>query len=192
MGGVRAAHTGRVHRLSPGRGTNLLKTAAHDARIATGVLLVVVAAAVGFYDKHSAERLGDRDFALCGAAQISSGCTSKEAPVSTGWTESNGNGFRRTYHVSVATGAHVTVSVGDLSKDEVAPFESQQQAELRYRQGRLAAIVATNGATIKVPFAFTWHVIELGVVAGVLFLVGAGLFAWGFARINNRPRSVAS
>jgi hypothetical protein len=166
----------------------LLRRAAHEARVSVGIVLVALAAFVGYYDKLDSQRLADRDFALCGAAQTVRDCTSKIAPVFTGWNASSGNGFRRVYFVSVATGRHSTVTIGGLSKADVVPFESQKLAELRYRQGRLAAVVGPTGATIKVPFAFTHKAIGLGIVAGVLALAGGGLFAWGFARLNNRPR----
>jgi hypothetical protein len=171
---------------------SLLKDAAHDVRVVLGVVLAMLAAGVFYYDEHDARSLASRDFALCGAAQIRPGCTSRHAAVFTGWTASSSNGFHRVYHVSVATGRHSTETIGGLSKAEVAPFESLGEAELRYRQGRLTAIVGTGGATVKVPFAFTRKAVELAGISTFLVLAGGGLFAWGFARLNNRPRPPAS
>jgi hypothetical protein len=165
----------------------LLRTAARESRIVAGVLLVAVAFGIGLYDERDAKHLADRDFALCGTAPVT-GCTSREAPVSTGWTESSGNAFRKVWRISVVTGPHTTVSVSGLRQEQVAPFAAEGRAELRYHDGRLAAIAAADGTTIKVPFALTRRTIVLGILAAVLFLAGGGLLAWGFARINNRPR----
>ncbi len=169
---------------------SLLRSAAHEPRVVVGVLLIALGAGVGYYDERDSGQLADRDFALCGGRQLSPDCSSRTALVFTGWTESSGNGFRRVYHVSVATGRNSTETIEGLSKSDAAPFESSTLAGLRYRQGRLVAIVSANGATLKVPFAFTRKAIELAIVGGVLLLAGGVLFAWGFARINNRPRPV--
>ena len=167
----------------------LLRKAAREPRVVAGLLIALLAVGVGYYDKTSSQQLADRDFAICGRAQIAPGCSSRMARIFTGWTASSGNGFRRVYHVTVATGRRTTETIDGLSKADVAPFQAFTRAELRYRQGRLTAIVGADGSTIKIPFAFTRKAIELGIVAFVLLAAGGGLFAWGFARINNRPHA---
>lgn len=110
----------------------LLRRAAREARVVAGLLIAVLAAGVGYYDKLASQQLTDRDFAVCGRAQIAPECSSRMAPVFTGWTASSGNGFRRVYHVTVATGRRTTETIDGLSKADVAPFESVRRAELRY------------------------------------------------------------
>lgn len=110
----------------------LLRRAAREARVVAGLLIAVLAAGVGYYDNLASQQLTDRDFAVCGRAQIAPECSSRMAPVFTGWTASSGNGFRRVYHVTVATGRRTTETIDGLSKADVAPFESVRRAELRY------------------------------------------------------------
>jgi hypothetical protein len=91
--------------------------------------------------------------------------------------------------LAAQTSSHVTVSLGSLSKDDVAPFEGSQTTELRYRQGRLVAFVAQDGASLEIPFAFSMHLLVVLGSATVVGLLGAGSLAWGFTRVNRTPRA---
>jgi hypothetical protein len=167
----------------------VFRRAAREIRVVGGVLLIVVAVTAGFFELHRVRQQADRDFALCGGFRQVHDCVSKLRPVSVSWTESSNNGFRREYEVVVQTRPNVTVSLGGLSKADVAPFEGLQTTEIRYRQGRLVAFVAPNGTALEFPFAFSVHLlVVLGslIVAGLL---GAGSVAWGFTRVNRTPRA---
>ena len=149
----------------------------------------MVTVTAGFFELQGIRQQADRDFALCGGAQQAPDCESKLRPVSVSWTESSNNGFRREYEVVVQTRPNVTVSLGGLSKADVAPFEGLQTTEIRYRQGRLVAFVAPNGTALEFPFAFSMHLlVVLGSVI-VTGLLGAGSVAWGFTRVNRTPRA---
>jgi hypothetical protein len=167
----------------------VFRRAAREVRVVGGLLLIVVAVTAGFFELHRVRQQADRDFALCGGVPQAHGCVSKLRPVSVSWTESSNNGFRREYEVVVQTRPNVTVSLGGLSKADVAPFDGLQATEIRYRQGRLVAFVAPNGTALEFPFAFSMHLlVVLGsvIVAGLL---GAGSVAWGFTRVNRTPRA---
>jgi hypothetical protein len=166
----------------------VFRRAAHEIRVVGGLLLIVVAVAVGLYEVHHVRQQADRDFALCGGIAQGPDCVSKRRPVSVNWTESSSNGFRREYEVVVQTRHNVTVSLNGLSKSDVAPFEGLQTAEIRYRQGRLVAIVAPDGRSLEFPFAFSLHLLAVAGSAAVIGLLGMGSLAWGFTRVNRTPR----
>jgi hypothetical protein len=167
----------------------VFRRAAHEIRVVGGLGLVLLAFAAGYYELHQVRRQADRDFALCGGVQQAPDCVSRQRPVSVSWIQSSNNGFRREYQVAAQTSSHITVSLGSLSKEDVAPFEGVQTAELRYRQGRLVAFVAPDGASLEVPFDFNMHLLVVFGSAIVVGLLGAGSMAWGFTRVNRTPRT---
>ena len=164
----------------------MLRRALHEPRVIIGVLLVTVAAAGGWLLKRSAEAQASKDFAACGAAQPAADCTTRVLPIDTAWSESSGNGFRRTYALSVQTSRHSSVSLNGLSATTVEPFTHQNDANVRYRGGRMTAVVAQDGTALKVPFAFTRRVFVSGALVAFAFLAGGGLLAWGFTRVNRK------
>ena len=154
-----------------------------------GLLLIVAAVAVGLLELNRVSGQADRDFALCGGVRQAPDCVSKRRPVSISWVDSSDNGFRREYSLDVHTRPNFTVSLGGLSKSDVAPFEGLKTTEIRYRQGRVVAFVAPDGTSLEFPFAFsTEFAVVLGsaVVAGLL---GLGSLAWGLTRVNRTPRA---
>jgi hypothetical protein len=167
----------------------VLGRAAHELRVIGGLLLIVVAVVAGYSELHRARQQADRDFALCGGVQQAPDCVSKRRPVSVSWIASSSNGFRREYEVVVQTRPTVTVSLGGLSKADVAAFEGSQTTEIRYRQGRLVAFVAPNGTALEFPFAFSTHLLVVTGSAIVLGLLGAGSVAWGLTRVNRSSRA---
>jgi hypothetical protein len=166
----------------------VFRRAAHEPRVILGVLLVVAAIAGGYGELHRVRAQADRDFARCGGARQASDCVSKRRPVSVGWVESSNNGFRREYNIAVQTRPNVTVSVLGLSASDVAPFRQIRETEVRYRAGRLVAIVAPDGTSLEVPFSFSTRLAVFGATAIVLGLLGFGSVAWGLTRVNRTPR----
>lgn len=167
----------------------MFRRALREPRVVAGVLLVAASVLAGWLVKRGAEQQASRDFAACTAAAPAPDCTMRTLPVSTGWTSSSGNGFRRTYSVSVQTGRHSSFSLNGLNHTTVRPFEGRQVADVRYRSGRLTAIIAADGTALEVPFAFTRRVLVSGALVGAAFLVGAGLLAWGLTRVNRAARA---
>lgn len=165
----------------------MFRRALHEPRVVLGVLLVAAAVLAGFLVKHGAEQQASRDFAACAGASPAPDCTTRSLPVSTSWTSSSANGFRRTYSVILQTGRHSSLSLNGLDHAAVRPFEDQPVADVRYRSGRLTAIVAADGTALEVPFAFTRRVLLAGALVGAAFLAGGGLLAWGLTRVNRTP-----
>jgi hypothetical protein len=166
----------------------VFRRAARDARVLGGLLLIVAAVAVVLYELNGVTSRADRDFALCGGLRQAPDCVSKRRPVSISWIVTSDNGFRREYAVDVQTRPNFTLSLGGLSKAEVAPFEGLKTTEIRYRQGRVVAFVAADGTSLEFPFSFSVHlaiVMGSAVLAGLL---GLGSIAWGFTRVNRAPR----
>jgi hypothetical protein len=168
----------------------VFRRAASEIRVVGGLLLIAAAVALGAWVAHDVTRQADRDYAVCGEG-VPTGldCVSKRRPVNVGWAESSSNGFRREYELAVQTRRNVTFTVGGLSAGDVAPFQGLQTAEVRYRQGRLVAIVAPDGTSLKVPFAFTKRLLVYGSTALVLVLLGMGSVAWGLTRVNRNSRA---
>ena len=167
----------------------MFRRAAREIRVVGGLLLIVVAVVLGLAELHQVRQQADRDFALCGGVRQAPDCVSKLRPVSVSWTESGNSGFRREYEVVVQTRPNVTVSLGGLSKVDVAPFEELQTTEIRYRQGRLVAFVAPNGTALEFPFAFSMRLLAVLGSAIVFGLLGMGSVAWGFTRVNRTSRA---
>ena len=168
----------------------MFRRAAREPRVVGGLLLVVAALAVGAWIAHDVTRQADRDYAACGKAVTTApDCVFKRRPVSVGWVSSSNNGFRREYQVSVQTRPNFTYTVGGLSAADVEPFQGLEEAEVRYRQGRLVAIVAPDGTSLEVPFAFSKRLVVFGATAFGLFLLGIGSLAWGFTRVNRNSRA---
>jgi hypothetical protein len=161
-----------------------------EIRVVGGLLLIVVAVAIGAWAARDTTRQADRDYAVCGEAVTTAhDCVSKRRPVRVGWVSSSSNGFRREYEVSVQTRPNFTFTVGGLSEADVAPFQGLQEAEVRYRQGRLVAIVAVDGTSLKVPFSLNKRLVVFAATAFALFLLGIGSLAWGFTRVNRNSRA---
>jgi hypothetical protein len=167
----------------------MFRRAAREPRIIVGLLVIVGAVAAGLVELNQASGQADRDFALCGRPQPAPGCVSRQRPVSISWIDSSANGFHREYSVDVHTRPSFTVSLGGLSKADVAPFEGIKTTEIRYRQGRVVAFVAPDGTALEFPFSISK---QLAIVMGSAFvagLLGLGSIAWGFTRVNRRPRA---
>jgi hypothetical protein len=112
----------------------------------------------------------------------------KRLPLSSGETKSVGTtGYSHTYSISVQTGRHSYVSLNDVSADVARSFGGASAADVRFHQGRLTAIVASDGAAVKVPLAFTRRLIVTGGIAVAALLSGGGLLAWGLTRVNRSP-----
>jgi hypothetical protein len=168
----------------------VFRRAAREIRVGGGLLLIAAAVAMGAWLAHGVTRQADQDYAACGVGvPAATDCVPKQRPVNVGWVESSSNGFRREYELGVQTRPNVTFTVGGLSAADVAPFQGLQTAEVRYRQGRLVAIVAPDGTSLKVPFAFTKRVLVYGSTALVLVLLGMGSVAWGLTRVNRNSRA---
>jgi hypothetical protein len=171
----------------------MFRRAAHEPRIAAALVLLVAAAAVGLHAKRSSQSRANRDYAIC--SRDAAGCVTKELPVAVAESRSLGTGgYSDTWSVTVQTGAHSSLSIGGLTRAAAAPFENRDLAEARYHDGRLSAIVAMDGTSLKVPFAFTTELFVLGGIAVALFLAAGGFLAWGFTRVNRstsapQPRS---
>ena len=153
------------------------------------LVLVALGAAIGWYGKSTATAQANRDFARCGGIQSGAECVTKRLPVSTGDTRSVGtNGYSHTYSISVQTSRNSYVSLNDVSAAAARSFDGVSAADVRFHQGRLTAIVAPNGTALKVPLAFTKRLIVTGGIAIASLLLGGGLLAWGFTRVNRSAR----
>lgn len=167
----------------------MLGRAIREIRVVGGLLLLIAGIGAGLYELNRTTGQADRDFALCGGVRQAADCVSKRRPVSISWVESTGNGFHREYAVEVQTRPNVTMSLTGLSKTDVAPFESLKTAEIRYRQGRLVAVVAPDTTSLEFPFAVTKELLTVLGSAAVAFLLGMGSIAWGLTRVNRTPRA---
>jgi hypothetical protein len=166
----------------------MFRRALHEPRVIAALILVALAAPIGWYGKHDADMQASRDFARCGGAQPAVECVTKRLPVATSETESvSSGGYSHTYAISVQTGRNSYFSMNGLSRDVVQPFEGVSAADARFREGRLTAIVAPDGTALKVPLAFTTRLLVTALIAGAALLAGGGLLAWGFTRVNRRP-----
>jgi hypothetical protein len=167
----------------------VFRRAAREVRVVGGLLLIVAAVGVAFYEVGQVSGQADRDFALCGGVRQAPDCVSKRRPVSVSWVESSTNGFHREYSVDVNTRPNFTVSLGGLSKADVAPFEGLTTTEIRYRQGRVVAFVAPDGTALEFPFSFSKELLIAMGSALVAALLGLGSVAWGLTRVNRSPRA---
>jgi hypothetical protein len=168
----------------------VFRRAAREIRVVGGLLLIVAGLAMGAWVARDVTRQADRDYAVCArAVPTAPDCVAKRRPVDVGWTAASSNGFRREYELSVHTRPNFTFTIGGLSSAEVEPFQGLQEAEVRYRQGRLVAIVAPDGTSLKVPFAFSKRLVGFGSTALVLALLGMGFVAWGLTRVNRNARA---
>jgi hypothetical protein len=168
----------------------VFRRAAREIRVVGGLLLIGAGLATGAWVAADVTRQADQDYAICGKVVPSAPqCVAKQRPISVGWVQSSSNGFRREYELNVQTRPNFTFSVGGLSAADVAPFQGLRAAEVRYREGRLVAIVAPDGTSLKVPFAFTKRLLVYGSTACALALLGIGAVAWGFTRVNRNSRA---
>ena len=162
--------------------------ALREPRVIAALVLVAFGAAVGWYGKHAATTQANRDFARCGGIRSGPDCVTKRLPLSTAETKSVGtNGFSHTYSISVQTSPNSYVSLNDVSADAARSFGGVAAADVRFHHGRLTAIIAPDGTALKVPFAFTRRLIVTGGIAVAALLIGGGLLAWGFTRVNRSP-----
>ncbi len=167
----------------------VFRRAAREIRVIAGLLLIVAAVVTGLYGLSGLSGQADRDFARCGGVHPAPDCVSKRRPVSVVKTDSSDELAQGSYEVIVQTSPDVSASLFGLTRADAAPFEGLRTAELRYRQGRLVAIVAPDGTSYEFPFAFTK---ELLIVLGSAFaagLLGMGSAAWGLTRVNRTPRA---
>ncbi|HEV7640060.1 MAG TPA: hypothetical protein VGO39_04215 [Gaiellaceae bacterium] len=167
----------------------MFRRAIREIRVIGGLLLLVAGVGAGLYELQRVTGQADRDFALCGGVQQAPGCVSKRRPVSVSWAISSDNGFRREYEVAVRTRPNVTVSLFGMTRADVAPFEGLETTEIRYRQGRLVAIVAPDGTSLEVPFSFSRELLIVLGAAALAVLLGMGSLAWGLTRVNRTPRA---
>jgi hypothetical protein len=168
--------------------STMFRRAAREIRVIAGLLLIVGAVVAGLYELNQVSGQADRDFARCGGARQAPECVTKRRPVSISSVVSTDNGFQREYEIAVRTSPNVTMSLFGLSKADAAPFEGLKTAEIRYRQGRLVAVLAPDGTSYEFPFAFSK---ELAIVLASAFmagLLGMGSVAWGLTRVNRTPR----
>jgi len=163
--------------------------AAREPRVIAGVLLVVIGIALGYVELHRIRAQADRDFSHCSTPQLPPDCVAKRRPITVVTSRSSDNAFRPDYAISIQTGSHSTLTLSGLRRDEVAPFEQQSSATVLYRNGHETAVVAPDGSELEVPFVFSVRLAVFGgIVVGVV-LLGAGLLAWGFTRVNRSPRA---
>jgi hypothetical protein len=157
--------------------------------VIAGVLLVVIGIALGYFEFHSIRAQADRDFAHCSTPQPPPDCVAKRRPITVVTSRSSDNAFRPAYAISIQTGSHTTLTLGGLSHDEVAPFEQQSSAKVLYRNGHATAVVASDGTELEVPFVFSVRLAVFGGIVAGLVLLGGGLLAWGFTRVNRSPQA---
>jgi hypothetical protein len=167
----------------------VLKRAVREIRVVGGLLLIVAAATAGIYELSRVTSQADRDFALCGGVRQAPDCVSKRRPVSVIKTDPSDELAQGSYEVIVQTSPNVSASLFGLSEAGAAPFQGLKTTEIRYRQGRLVAIVAPDGTSYEFPFAFTK---ELGIIVASAILaglLGMGSVAWGLTRVNRTPKT---
>ena len=169
---------------------SVFRRALREPRVIAALVLVAFGAAVGWYGKDASTTQANRDFARCGGIRSGADCVTKRLPVSTAETKSVGtSGYSHTYSISVQTSPNSYVSLNDVSAAAARSFGGVSVAEVRFHHGRLTAIVAPDGTALKVPLAFTRRLIVSGGIAVAALLIGGGLLAWGFTRVNRSPPS---
>jgi len=167
----------------------VFRRALREPRVIAALVLVALAAAIGWYAKNTATTQANRDFARCGGTPSGPDCVTKRLPVSTGETKSIGSdGYSHTYSISVQTSRNSYVSMNDVPATVARSFGGVSVADVRFHEGRLTAIVAPDGTALKVPLAFTKRLFVTGGIAVAALLIGGGLLAWGFTRVNRSPR----
>ena len=167
----------------------MFRRAARELRVVGGLLLIVGAAIAAVVGLNRVTVQADRDFALCGGVHPAPDCVSKRRPVSVVKTDPADELAQGSYEVIVQTSPNVSASLFGLTRADAAPFQGLRTTELRYRQGRLVAVVAPDGTSYEFPFAFTKELlIVLGstIAAGLL---GMGSVAWGLTRVNRTPQA---
>ena len=155
--------------------------------IAVGTTVLLALAGWSVHSWQAARALADRDFAACGLRTDAPGCSERVLLVTTSWSRSASDAFRKRYTISVQTGGHSFFSVGGVSARQAAVFAASQTARARYHDGRLTALVATDGEVLKVPFAFSRQLLVDAGVGLLLFLLGGlaltfGLIGWSRSR----------
>jgi hypothetical protein len=167
----------------------VFRRAAREPRVIAGLLLILAAAAAGLYELNEVTGQADRDFALCGGPVQAPECVTKHRPISITSTVSSDTGFHREYAVEVHMSPNVTMSLFGLSKADAEPFQGVTTAEVRYRQGRLVAVLAPDGTSYEFPLSFSKELLIVVGSAIVAGLLGMGSMAWGLTRVNRSPRA---
>jgi hypothetical protein len=162
--------------------------AAREPRVIAGALLVLASILVGAVEYHRVRAQADHDYVHCAPTPTPPDCVTKRKPIYVLTSRSSGDGFRKHITLSVLTGDATTISLG-VSGDVSSHFSNQSSTDVRYRHGHPAAIVADDGSAVEVPFIFSLHVAVIGGVAVGLFMLGGGLLAWGFTRVNRSPHT---
>ncbi len=162
--------------------------AAREPRVIAGIVLALVAVAVGYAAFHRDRVQADRDYAHCAPTPPPSDCMTKRKPLDVVTSRSSSDAFRKRYSLVIHTGDSTTLTLG-VPAAAAAHFDGQTSADVRYRGGHPAVLVADDGATVEVPFIFS---ARLAVAAGIvlaLVMLGGGLLAWGLTRVNRSPRT---
>jgi len=166
----------------------VLGRAAREPRVIAGVLLLLVAVLLGYAGYRHVRSKADRDYAHCAPTPPPSDCQTRRKPLAIVTTRSSSDAFRKHYSLSVQTGDATTLSLA-VSGAVAAHFGGRSTADVRYRHGHPAAIVAADGATVEVPFILDTRLAVAGGLGAALLMLGGGLLAWGLTRVNRRPRT---
>ena len=150
--------------------------AAREPRVVAGVLLVALSVLVGYVEYHRVRAQAHRDYVHCAPTPPPAGCVTQRKPLELVTTRSSSDAFRKRYALSVHTGEATTLTLG-VRGDVAAHFSNQSSADVRYRRGHPAAIVADDGTAVEVPFIFSVHVAVVGGIAVALLMLGGGLLA---------------
>jgi heme A synthase len=167
----------------------MFRRAVHEIRVIAGLVLIVAAVAACLWELGGITSQADRDFALCGGARQAPDCVSKRRPVSVIKTDPSDELAQGSYEVVVQTSPNVTASLFGLTEADAAPFQGLETTEIRYRRGRLVAIVAPDGTAYEFPFALTKELLLVVGSAIVAGLLGMGSVAWGLTRVNRTPKA---
>jgi hypothetical protein len=167
----------------------MFRRAVREIRVIAGLILIVAAIGTALYQVSQVASHADRDFALCGGPRPAADCVTKRRPVSVVKTDPSDELAQGSYEVIVQTSPNVSASLFGLTAADAAPFRGLKTAELRYREGRLVAIVAPDGTSYEFPFAFTKELLIVLASAIVAGLLGMGSVAWGLTRINRTPKA---
>jgi hypothetical protein len=167
----------------------VFRRATREIRVSGGLLLIVGAVIAGVYELSHATGRADRDFALCSGIRQAPDCAVKRRPVRITLTPPGDDTSAGKYELDIKTRPNVTMSLLGLTGPEAAPWRGVRTTEIRYRQGRLVAVVAPDGTTYEFPFAFTKELVLVIVAAVLAGLLGLGSLAWGLTRVNRTPRA---
>jgi hypothetical protein len=164
----------------------VLGRAAREPRVIAGIVLILIAIAVGLLEYRHIRAQADRDFAYCTRTPLPPDCTTARKPLTVVTTRSSDNGFRKEYSLSIATSGNTTLTLG-VGAGTASHFAGQSSADVRSRNGHESVILADDGTAVEVPFIFSLHIAAIGGVTIALGLLGAGSIAWGLTRVNRSP-----